>query len=343
MFKALLWIHRWLGLTIGFYFVLLGLSGSYLVYREPLQAWFYSEVRSASGFSGPLNFTAAIHSAQNGLRLPSDKGPTRLWVSEDSERNLELGFSGLPGMEKGVLLAFVDPSDNLFKGTENFRETLGGKIFFFHHDFFLGRTGRTIMAVAGFMMLALLLGGLYLWWPRRQTWKKALTFGPTKTPLQMQLQLHKVLGFYTLVLMLVVTFSGVYLSRPDWFQTMPPRKASSAEVLHSMSAVNFASLPAALEKIGPKPWDVRIDYAKAVLKVTSGKGLPVELDAHTLSFISSPQAEVSKSVKSMRSLQHDLHSGDFWGSIGEFLIFVSGLLPAVFYFSGLYIWLKKKR
>lgn len=326
MFKKLLWLHRWVGLTIGLYFVLLGLTGSYLVYREPFQALFYPDVRKASGEPGKLDLLAAVQAAQRGIG--TDRLPSQIWVSEDSSRNLEIGFSGLPGQGRGVRTAFVDPTSNEFKGSEAFRETFGGKVFIFHHDLFLGRIGRTIMAATGFMMLFLLLGGIYLWWPRKISWKRALSLGPLKTPLQAQVRLHKFIGFYSLALMLVVTFSGVYLSRPDWFQKTSARPRPSNQ---SQSAVpqkiQLDGLEEELQGLGPKPWKIRIDQKKNSVHLQTGKGMTTTAPA----------------PKTMRNLQHDLHAGHFWGSLGEVLVFVSGLIPTFFYFSGLYIWWSKSK
>lgn len=335
--KILLITHRWFGITAGFYFALLGVTGSYLVYREPLQELFNRQVRASAGLEGEINLTAAVAAAQKGLGV--DVLPSRIWISENKNRNLELSFSGLPGMGRGSILAFVDPVTNEFKGSENFRATFGGQMFIFHHDLFLGSLGRTIMAVAGSVMLFLLLGGLYLWWPRKISWRRALRLGPMNNSVQTQLELHKFFGFYSLVLMFMVTFSGVYISRPDWFQKITPRPpVPPAEKLESVN-VDFNRFLQAARETGARPWILRFDAKKMLLQVLSGDGGEQRLNAQTFSSLA-PEPPPNRD---MRRIQRELHGGDFWGQAGEILVFISGLLPVFFYFSGFYIWWKKSK
>lgn len=328
-------VHRWFGLTIGLFFVLLGLSGSYLVYKDTFQEWIGADVRRAAGLTGPVDLARAAAAAQEGLGVPVP--PTAVAWSDDPRRNLEFGFTGLPGMGRASVKAFVDPVTNEYRGKESFRETFSGMVFFFHHDIFLGGTGRVIMAVAGFAMLFILLGGLYLWWPRKQTWARVLKLAPLRNPVQANLELHRFLGFHTLLLMVMVTFSGVYISKPNWFQSVGPRGGGGgARDEAPPPLVDFAKLGAFLEG-QPKPLSARIDARKSRLQLRLG-------DAPARTFDLQSFAEVEPEAprpRDMRGVQRMLHAGNFWGRAGEILIFISGLLPLFFYVSGIYVWWKK--
>lgn len=338
MFKTMLVVHRWFGITIGLYFVLLGLSGSYLVYRNTFQEWIGFNVRHTVVGTDRITLAQAAAIAQEGLGV--DLQPTAFYISKNPKRNLEFSFSGLPGMGRAKILTFIDPYTGEYKGEENFKKTITGKIFFFHHDLFLGKPGRTIMALAGFAMLFLLLGGLYLWgyslWgPRKISWKKALRLQTLRKPLQAHLEIHKFFGFYTFLLMLMVTFTGVYISKPNWFQKMQPRTRPSFD--EPLPLIDFARLEAFLRD-QQAPIHVQTNAKKSTFIVTKGRA-KTHYDLKELNQVD-PEPEPPKD---MRLIQRSLHAGKFWSPIGKVLIFISGLLPLLFYITGVYVWWQKSK
>ncbi len=332
-------LHRWFGITVGLFFVLLGLSGSYLVYKDTFQEWVAPGIRTSSGTTGEINLEKAIQAAQQGLKL--DLAPTGITISDDPSRNLELAFTGIPGMGRARIIAFVDPVTAKFNGQETFSKTASGFIFFFHHDIFLGGVGRTIMGVAGLVMVFLLVGGLYLWWPFKKSWARVLKLGPMNNAVQANLELHKFFGFYTLILMVMVTFSGVYISKPNWFQKMPERRGLGGPGGGQDSdapAVDFAKLaPYLLTQ--PKPVVAQIDARKGSLQLQVANGEKQLLDLNTFG----AKEPEPPSPKDMRAIQRQLHGGLFWSEVGKALVFLSGLLPLFFYISGIYVWWKKSK
>lgn len=82
--------------------------------------------------------------------------------------------------------------------------------FRFFTDLKLGRT------VAGWVntvfMVLLIIGGIALWWPRnRQALKGALQFNPRLPGSARTLSLHKFVGIYTALVLLVITITGLPL------------------------------------------------------------------------------------------------------------------------------------
>src|SRR5690606_14310250 len=67
----------------------------------------------------------------------------------------------------------------------------------------------------GVLTLVSLLTGLYLWWPRGNTgWRRVLSFRWQPHATTINFELHRVAGFYLLMVLLVITLSGIYLSMP---------------------------------------------------------------------------------------------------------------------------------
>ena len=66
---------------------------------------------------------------------------------------------------------------------------------------------------------------------------------------------HRLLGLYSLVLMILVTFSGVYISKPNWFQRTVPsvqamtkKGAPQLDMNDDKILTRPAELPARVEK-----------------------------------------------------------------------------------------------
>lgn len=344
----MLWSHRWLGIIVGFHFVLLGLSGSYLVYADELDAFLKPQLMTRNSSYQPLNLKQAIASAQQGLQTSNP--PVRVQIAtKDSGHNHKLTFN-IPkdAQKRRFITAYVDASDFTFKGDENFRQTLRGFLFIFHHDLFSGRAGHTVIAVSGVLCLFLLLGGLYLWWPRGgKTLQRALLYNSKSTFLGINIELHKLSGFYSLILMIVVTFSGIYLARPDWFIT----RADDGDKVSSSTlkpAVNLDSLGQEIQDLLEQDLvsQLRFDISSARMIAQARP----DNDIYQKWLFSLENGQIlSTHLKSQRGFkplfadtQRNWHVGHFWGEIGRFFIFLSGILPLFFYVTGFYIWIKKR-
>lgn len=347
VYRFLLWTHRWLGIIIGFHFVLLGLSGSYLVYADELDALIKPHLMKSAGESQPFSLEKAVVSAQAGLSINTH--PMRVQIaSQDSGYNHKLTFNIPEGEQKRrFITAYIDSSNFDYKGEENFRKTIRGFLFIFHHDLFSGGTGRTIIAVSGILSMMLLLGGLYLWWPRgNKTFKKVLSYTPKKNFLGLNIELHKLSGFYSLILMMVVTFSGIYLARPDWFvrretqgrpvQIVTESRVSLKELGHEIQDLLNQ------DAISQLRFDIPIARMTAYARPNNETFQKWDLSLESNKIV----ATQLKSTRSFQTLFADLqrswHVGHFWGELGRFLIFLSGILPLFFYLTGFYIWFKKR-
>lgn len=331
-----LWLHRWGGLIIGFYFVLLGLSGSYLVYRDEIDLLFKPHLHRSKARAESIDLQSLIAIAKESLS--PDAELSRMNIPSDPGRTIAMSFNANP--KKGppsFVTVFVDPSTNEVLGHENLRHTLSGQIFFFHHDLLMGRPGRLIMGVSGLFMLFLLASGVYLWWPKG-LFLRGFKLGPMRTAFQKNYELHKLTGIYSLILMIAVTFTGTYLSKPNWFGGGMRRPQKPAQ---EKPADNTALDPSRLERLllksGLPERGLRMRLRSSQAHVQDQQtGRSVTLDLN-----SGKSKEVSG--KSIRQVQHDIHAGHFWGELGRWLVFLSGLIPVFFYISGVFIWWKRRR
>ncbi|WP_374029841.1 PepSY-associated TM helix domain-containing protein [Bdellovibrio bacteriovorus] len=348
--KTMLWAHRWLGLIVGFHFVLLGLSGSYLVYADEIESVFKRDLKIASQKGDSVPLDKIVESAKNGLETNID--PMRILIGDREARyNHTVMFNIPKGEEKRRFVrAYVDAATFEFKGADVYKETLTGFLFVFHHDLFSGPTGRTITAVTGVLSLLILLGGLYLWWPHKgKSWKRALRYNRQRSFLGLNLELHKVIGFYSLVLMIIVTFSGIYVARSDWFfpRKTPTAAAPGREAGVPLETLSFAHVQPGLNALfaGDEVEQLRIDTKTGLLQARARNdafGISGwEWKLTTGELLATKYKKDRNFEQKFGDLQRSWHFGNFWGELGRFLIFVSGLLPLFFWVTGFYVWRKK--
>lgn len=350
--KFMLWSHRWLGITIGVHLVLLGLSGSYLVYTEEIDSLFKPHLKNASAAAQTVDLEKIIQATQQGLEV--EGLPARMQIADPgSGYNHKVTYNIPKGdQRRRFITAYVDSATFEFKGSENFRETLGGFLFIFHHDLFSGPTGRTLTALTGVLSLFLFLGGLYLWWPLKgKSWRRALKYNKQRSFLGTNLELHKFFGFYSLLLMCIVTFSGIYLARPDWFFARNPGMGGGPRGAGDPTQkAQLISLKDLQQNLAPllrenKIAQLRFDSQDAKLSaLAADKDGPVSgwewsLTSGALNKIKMTSEKTFKDKFS--DLQRAWHVGGFWGELGRLLVFISGLLPLLFYFTGFYYWWKR--
>lgn len=329
------WVHRWFGLIAGFYFVLLGLSGSFLVYEDDLHDIYDAKMRISPVSTEAPSLSGLVQALRDHLGDPNAV-PNRLNIPERDNANAIFRVERKVDGEKKQLTVFGDPASLKITGEEFYRDTISGFVFVFHHDLFWGSTGRTIMGVSGTLMLILLVTGLYLWWPKKGRWKDAFKFGRMKNAYQTNFEIHRVIGFYSLVLMILITFTGVFISKPNWFIDVPkpPKRAEGAEA----PVIDFKAIETKLREIGfpTRGLSFRVDAKTGIVGVTaSGAGRV------TLTASGEESLDAGAKPHPVRQWNRDVHGGAFWGELGRLLVFISGILPLVFYISGFYIWRKK--
>jgi uncharacterized iron-regulated membrane protein len=346
-YRIFFWTHRWFGIVAGLYFVLFGITGSYLVYENTFDKWMYPDRFVAESASKTIDLPLYVATAKAALQTERD--PIRVMVPGSATENIRLVFNlAEPGEAPRNVSAYVDPSTLAFKGAYSRLESFGGLMGTFHHDLFLGASvGRFWMGISGLFLMALLLSGLWIWWPKMRFLKRSLTWPNFRGLYKALLDLHKLFGIYSLVLMIAVTFSGLYISVPGWFQFGAQQDAASSPRPSSATGeapkIGFADLQARLleQNLLERPLFVSYNARAKAVNVRIGQNESVFVFDPDLKALK-PKPEEPKTFE-MRGLQRDIHAGHYWGPVGEMLTFLSGLLPLFFWITGLYVWWTKTR
>jgi len=129
----------------------------------------------------------------------------------------------------------------------------------FHDHLGAGRTGLLINGLGAIVVTLMCLTGAVLWWPGRARWRRSLTLHRGISARRFIWELHGVLGFWTLLLLLMWALTSIYFAFPGPFNALDDRLMSARTDTHASQLWE-----ATIE------WLVRLHFGRAF-------GLPVEI------------------------------------------------------------------
>lgn len=221
--------HLWSGLLLGSWLVLLGLTGSALVFYVDLEQSLapipvqQQAVRAAR----PAEIEAALR-----LHFPRYDGPWRIELPMSPAAPIHARYYGAPerkGQHFAPFMASLDPATLALREARFWGDTPLTWIYNLHFTLLLGKGGATAVGVIGLLNVALLLAGIYLWWPSPQRWWSGLRILPRSGTVKRAYDLHCTGGVYGLLLLLALLLTGSALAFPDQTRTLlgaaPPAPA----------------------------------------------------------------------------------------------------------------------
>ena len=343
-------IHLWLGIGLFILLVPVALSGAVLVYHDDIGEYL-STPRGAVVPSKPTDLTLAIANA----RKAAGDGFTPMSISfpEDNRAPLTIALRGpaAKGERPVRLTATIDRHDARVLSIVDFRQTFFGFMHVFHENLTIPDYGRSIVGWTGVAMLTLSLTGLYLWWPRHGQWSRAFVW--RRSPATSS-NLHYMTGFWICFPLTLISLTGIYLAWPQQGRELlssvapmteqqrgGPRAQVMANTARSPAEI-FATASArpnsAVDAISyPNPqtgaWRVRLRE--------DGKTEPVTILINDRSGDVSVVQPLSgdRTASWIRWLHEGSHSGEIW----RFVVFLSGIMPAVLGVTGILIWLRQRR
>lgn len=351
-------VHLWLGLTLGVLGVFIGLSGSVLVYDHDVDAWLNPQRYAVSGAKVALPYGDYLKSAAQVLegrarplnvRMPETSGMPLVVLARASEGG---GFTRL----------YLDPPTGKVLDASTGGGLIGW-VHVFHENLTLREhNGRQIVGLVGFAMLISSLSGIYLWWPARGRLRQALM--GARPGYTLSRNLHYLFGIYGALVLAMLSFTGIWLAFNDAgravvsvFSPLPPR------------AVQAPGIPPGAEGGKPIPLEEALNIAQALYPDVplGGFGLPagprgvyrfnfaiegstapvsqaaVFIDPRSGKVLRNNNPATRSGGENFLAMQRLLHEGGVLGPAGRALIFVTGLLPALFVGTGTLMWLRKRR
>jgi uncharacterized iron-regulated membrane protein len=343
-------VHLWLGIGLFVLLVPVALSGAILVYHDDIDE-FMRTPKDAVAPSAPTDLALAVSNA----RKAAGDGfvPLFIGLPDDSRTPLTIALRGpaQKGERPVRLTAYIDRSDAHVLNIVDFRKTFFGFMHVFHENLTIPDYGRSTVGWGGVAMLTLSLTGLYLWWPRRGQWPRA--FAWRRSPATSS-NLHYLAGFWICFPLALISLTGIYLAWPQQGRSVLSSMAPMTEQQRGgpggqvtanpqrspseIYAIATARPNAQVETIFyPNPqagaWRVRLRE--------DGKTEPVTITVNDRSGAVGTIAPLSgdRVASWIRWLHEGSHSGEIW----RFVVFLSGIMPALLGVTGILIWLRQRR
>ena len=343
-------IHLWLGIGLFVLLVPVALSGALLVYHDDIGEY----LRTPNGAVAPSRPTDLTLAIANARKAAGDGfNPMSISFPEDDRVPLTVALRGpaAKGERPVRLTATIDRHDARVLSIVNFRETFFGFLHVFHENLTIPDYGRSIVGWTGAAMLTLSLTGLYLWWPRRGQWSRA--FAWRRSPATSS-NLHYMAGFWICFPLTLISLTGIYLAWPQQGRGLlssiapmteqqrgGPRGQVMANTTRSPAdifAIASARPNSAVDSISfPNPqtgaWRVRLREADKAEPVT----ILINDRSGDISVVQPLSGD--RTASWIRWLHEGSHSGEVW----RFVVFLSGVMPAVLGVTGILIWLRQRR
>jgi uncharacterized iron-regulated membrane protein len=361
--------HLYLGLSAGLLFALVGLTGSVNVFFWDLDELLNPNLVVHEISGDPLPLDAIVERVRQAN--PGRTGAWSLSLPRHAHGMITANYQKpeeTADRPYAPLMVSVNPYTGEIVANRFWGDTLFTWIYNLHYTLLLGRLGEQIVGIAGLVLLVSLASGIYLWWPSPGKLSMALTVKRQTSAQRLVYDLHRVLGIYGAIVLIVVALSGVYLVFPDYviallqpvspgldnpYAAMGGNDAKSIPngrppitIAQALAAADRA-LPGTELKLIDLPGDATDAYT--VFKRYPGEAnvnFPmnaVAIDQYSGAVLSLQDTAQFSAAKTFLDIQFPLHSGEALGLFGRILVCLSGFLPTALLATGFIRWRHKRR
>ncbi|PVD52271.1 PepSY domain-containing protein [Terrimonas sp.] len=355
------WLHLWLGIFSGIILVFVALTGTIIVYCDEIIDW--SAGKSLYAAEVKLQRVPAETLVANVNKAYPQARISEISVYKDPERTVRFRVFA---KGKGLAFVYADPyTGEVLKYDRNAN-------FFYitahlHASFLWHGPGSWIVDIATIIFLIELISGIILWWPVK--WNKHTRDASFKIKWNARFKrvnydLHNVLGFYSSILALILTITGLLIAfHPLAESTVkllggdPDHEKWEQELPKADFTKNAVAMNAALEKEfnrypdqkGGRIWLYNADSSGYFLINTATKLGLKSAENSRLSFIDKYTGEdiniPAKGLKGeyIENYIWQLHMGTWMGQAGKLFTFICGLICTSLPVTGFLIWWHRGR
>ncbi|KAA6432706.1 PepSY domain-containing protein [Dyadobacter flavalbus] len=358
--RSLFRLHSWLGLVTGTFLILLGLSGSVLVFRPELDRFFNRDLLHVSPASASKP-EQALSRCYNHIteKYPDLDGIA--WLNPDAgpedAYNFRIYFNDTRLLTYDLALITFNPYTGavLREGpASDFIPSLLEWLFQFHFSFQLGIPGAALTAIFGITMLLSLLTGAIVY--QKMLWH-VLCFRVKinrKNWRTISSDLHRIIGVWSLLFNAVIFFTGFWMNlfafkSKTWqnelvstrsnTQMQVPADRMFQQALQAMPELQpvYVYLPTQPER----KFEVR-GYAAGQWKLW-GAGNSVRINQQTGEVQEVVRLAEKPLGERIEATFHPLHVGNYGGIIVKILYVIIGLAPGLLAVTGFLLWWRRTR
>ena len=364
-------IHQFIGLFAGALFVLIGLSGGLLAFREDIDEALNAAIMRveppAQASIRPLNkiLAAAVAAA------PRDAKLERLTLPRHAKAAAAVTYMvDTDDLESDFYEMFVDPYTAqvkgrrlLLHGDKTFSQPFIQILMVFHWTLLLGANNAYFVGFLGILLFFSVLVGLYLWLPRNGDWRPGLRVKWGASRERVVYDLHRSVGIYGAAILLTMLFTGAaMIFKPAtrevttlFSPVRPDPDFGRSKPIPNGAPIGVDAAVAAANKVFPDGrlhWVLLPSTPSGVYVVgKQSKGEPnrtktfrnVGVDQYTGYVLQVQDRSDFTAGERFLEWLFPLHSGEAFGEIGRPLTLLIGLIPLALHLTGFLRWRQKRR
>ncbi len=354
MTKKLIYkIHKWTGVTFGFILFLLAISGVVITFQHELMPRLYPSYFHVEAGEAHLPLETIARKTQD--YLGPEKNMTNLYAAEDKDEAHMILYKD--PTRSPPMLVTVNPYTGDVVGEMSLAKNVFAVMLFMHANLFLGKTGKYLVGISGFILLLFVLSGIYIWYPPNSLKQKIKRIFQFKTNVPQKL--HHFMGLIfalpiaisAITGFLIIFDFGYYLGRPlnndahrpeemermgvcekeDQFKALSLLKEDEVKNLIS---IHFCTKKNSLMKasFGLRDQNFLNGYKRVII------------DPKTQSFVQEFDSDKDpKSWNYKRLTLFPIHTGEYLGNAGRVIALITGIGLMILYFSGIRLFLKRRK
>ncbi|WP_157740582.1 PepSY-associated TM helix domain-containing protein [Mucilaginibacter xinganensis] len=259
----------------------------------------------------------------------------------------------------------IDPYTAGIIGEQNLKTDFFSVVLTIHTHLMLGELGGTIIKVNVLIFFIMCISGLILWWPRqRRFFKQATTINfKTQNWKRLNWDLHSVLGFYALLILMIISLTGMFFIYDSVKNTAafltghaPVKKEKKPKVdpgLQKRFNIDKAYLymafnyPGAIE-VNITPAAAKTDAIRVLMRypyTIARRQNAIYFNPYNGAVIKADLYKNNTAYDNVAASNYTLHTGrvNIIGIGSKIIYFLSGLIAASLPITGFLMWLGKQK
>lgn len=371
----ILFLHRWLGLITGLVVLLLSITGCLFTFHQEISEWvrhdtFFADEVPANHQTLPVTeLQAKAAEALDTEHLPygltTYKDPGRNWSAMLYKSGVD-SWTYFGSMEV-YKTAYINPYTGQIEGIVNEKKDFFQIIKGIHWSLLLATPiGQPIVVWSTVIFLVLLITGMVLWWPKKWNkagWQKSFKIKWGSTWRRVNYDLHNVLGFYFLIISIIIGFTGLYWYFPFAKKSLHFMASGEYKLPETTSKTVVTKTPASLALTTSSPiqnaytnaWEEFPEaYSIALTAPADSEGTitatvrpdgqtyysrsTLQFDQDNGELIRAARYEDQSAGAKLVAMNYDIHVGAIAGIPGKIIVFLASLICGSLPVTGFIIW-----
>jgi uncharacterized iron-regulated membrane protein len=349
-------LHRYLGLGVGLILVIVGLTGSLLVFVPEIDAQI---VQQRFGYvtsqEQPIAPDKLVETVKIAYANHSDWKINQVQMVS----NLPYYTVRLKRPDETQWEVFVNPYTGKVMGDRQRETAFFSRILDLHYALLSGEIGTIIVGIAALLLFILSITGIMLW----PGWRKLISGFKIKWnahPKRLNYDLHKVAGIITAAFLAVIAFTGFCWNFYDqttpiiYAATLTPKPPEvTSTIVKGQASLSLSealrqsdlALPEAITTFINLPIepDTVFEFYKKVPGDSEDFNSYVKVDQYSGKVLDLQDGRVAKLGDRILNSFTPLHYGTFGGISTRILYVFVGLAPTVLLVTGFVMWRYRRR